>query len=319
MEIANPKILSDPRWLFSVVSMVKRAIRGKAEFVDRRAEATLAESARVILFGDWGSGLPRARRIADRIKEELNDSEAARRQKHVIHLGDVYYGGEENEYAENFLEPWPVADISTGVASYTLNGNHDMYAGGQAYYCKALKDPRFAAQQGTSMFILANEHWQFLGLDTSYEDGGLYGEQSEWIRRSRREHSKRKTVLLSHHQLFSAYQPGAVTLRQKVRGLLEEQEIDAWFWGHEHRCLAYRNHERVRFASCVGHGGVPEYLAKKPAVPSPGLEYEYRKPYGKSWQPWITFGFAVLDVDGPNIHVRYIDEDGNEHWCTDLS
>jgi Calcineurin-like phosphoesterase len=319
MEVAHPKILSDPRWILSVVSMAKRRVHGRAPFVERPGEPPpLADCARIVVVGDWGSGLPRAIEVADRIKKELGDPEAARRQKHVIHLGDVYYGGEKREYLENFLAPWPVAPGTTGVASYTLNGNHDMYAGGQDYFGTALADARFACQGGSSMFVLANEHWQFLGLDTAYEEGGLYGDQAAWISRMRREHPDRKTVLLSHHQLFSAYEPGAQELRRKIRPVLDEQEVDAWFWGHEHRCLAYRDRERVRFASCVGHGGIPEYLVKQPPVSPQGLVYEYRLVHGEGWQPWITFGFVVLDVDGPRIHARYVDEDGNEHWSTDL-
>jgi hypothetical protein len=319
MEIAQPKVLSDPRWILSVASMAKRVIRGRALFVPRPAEPPpLADRARIVLVGDWGSGLPRALKVAERIREQLTDPEASRREKHVIHLGDVYYGGEESEYIENFLNPWPVAAGTSDAASYTLNGNHDMYEGGHAYYGKALSDARFAAQGGSSMFVLANDHWQFLGLDTSYEEGGLHGNQADWIRQLRREHPNRKTVLLSHHQLFSAYESGAVSLRQKIRPLLKEKEIDAWFWGHEHRCLAYRDLEGVRFASCVGHGGIPEYLVEESLVRPKGLVYEYRKPFSTSWQPWITFGFAVLDIDGPHIVVRYVDEDGNEHWRTEL-
>jgi hypothetical protein len=134
----------------------------------------------------------------------------------------------------------------------------------------------------------------------------------------RAEHPGRSTVLLSHHQLFSAYEAGARKLRAKMRPVLEEQPVDAWFWGHEHRCLAYRDLERVRFASCVGHGGIPEYLVDEHAVAPQGLVYEYRKQHGTGWQPWNTFGFAVLDVDGPKIDVRYIDEDGAEHFRTQL-
>lgn len=318
MEVANPKLLSDPGWLRSVASMLKRHFRGTAPFVDRPgAPPALAESARIVLVGDWGSGLPRARRVAEQIAKQLDDPGAARRQKHVIHLGDVYYGGEHDEYRDNFLGPWPVAPGRTDVASYTLNGNHDMYAGGQDYFA-ALGDPRFAAQGGSSTFALANEHWQFLGLDTSYEDAGLHGGQAAWVAAQRADHPGRRTVLLSHHQLFSAYEAGARALRAKIRPVLDAAPLDAWFWGHEHRCLVYRDLENVRFASCAGHGGIPEYLVEALPVPPEGLVYEYRKQYGTGWQPWNTFGFAVLDVDGPHIDVRYVDEDGNEHYRTAL-
>ncbi len=319
MEIAHPKILSDPGWIHSAVSIWHGIRRGKAQFVERPGPPQpLANRARIILFGDWGSGLPRAREVAARIGEELADPSANGRQKHVIHLGDVYYGGEEAEYQVNFLGPWPVAKGTHDVASYTLNGNHDMFPGGHAYFGTALKDERFAAQGHSSTFVLANDYWQFLGLDTAYEDRGLHGQQADWITELRRSNPARKTVLLSHHQLFSAYEEGGPILRQKMSAILKEKEIDAWFWGHEHRCVVYRDVERVRFASCIGHGGVPDYLSDKAAtIP---IEYEYRKVRGHGWQPWITFGFAVLDIDGPKIHMRYIDEDGGKpHWESDLT
>jgi calcineurin-like phosphoesterase family protein len=319
MQIAHPMILSDPGWIQVVGSMITRWRHGRAPFVERPgAPPALAESARIVIVGDWGSGLPRAARVADRIREQLTDPAAEPRQKHVIHLGDVYYGGEQDEYHENFLKPWPVAPGTRDVASYTLNGNHDMYTGGKAYFATGLSDARFAGQGGSSTFVLANEHWQFLALDTSYEDAGLHGDQADWVRQMRTDNPGRKTVLLSHHQLFSAYEAGAHTLRQKISPVLEEQPIDAWFWGHEHRCMAYRDLERVRFASCIGHGGIPEYLAEQALSPPKGLVYEYRKQHGTGWQPWNTFGFVVLDVDGPRIEVQYIDEDGERHWSTEL-
>ncbi len=125
-------------------------------------------------------------------------------------------------------------------------------------------------------------------------------------------------MLLSHHQLFSAYEAGAKTLRAKMRPVLDGAPLDGWFWGHEHRCLVYRDLENVRFASCAGHGGIPEYLVEEHAVAPDGLVYEYRKQYGTGWQPWNTFGFVVLDVDGPHIDIRYVDEDGHEHYRTTL-
>jgi hypothetical protein len=315
MEVAKLKILSDPRWVKSVFAMVQRRIHGRAPWNPKPTihPEALHDDARILVVGDWGSGLERARNVAKWMEHELDDPERRRRQTHVIHLGDVYYSGEESEFRENFLDPWPVKDRHAGVGSWTLPGNHDMYIGGRPYFEVGLGDRRFAAQQRSSWFALSNKHWQFLGLDSAYEDGGLYMDQASWVAQMRRDHPGRKTVLLTHHQLFSAYQAGAQPMRTKVRALLEAQPIDAWFWGHEHRCLAYRDHERVRFASCVGHGGIPEYLEEAPLKPSEGLVYEYRKVHSKDWQPWITFGFCVLDLEGPDMTIRYVDEDGNEH------
>jgi hypothetical protein len=47
----------------------------------------------------------------------------------------------------------------------------------------------------------------------------------------------------------------------------------------------------------------------------PLVSYEYRRYISGSLglEHWALFGFAVLDFDGPRIHVRYVDEDGDTH------
>ena len=102
----------------------------------------------------------------------------------------------------------------------------------------------------------------------------------------------------------------------KLQPIADAQPLDAWFWGHEHRCIVYRDVQNVRLASVVGHGGIPEYLHEELASPFTGQEYEYRKIHSTDWQPWITFGFCVLDLDGPDLKVTYIDEDGDRHHTT---
>ncbi len=316
MEVAHPKFLSDPGWVLSLWAILKGRHKGRAPFVERPAVAPpLAQRARIVLVGDWGSGLPRAIAVARRITERLAEPAVAHVQKHVIHLGDVYYTGERDEYLDNFLAHWPVAHGSD-VASFALMGNHDMYSGGHAYYRTALADGRFARQQGSSMFVLANEHWQFLGIDTAYEDAGLHGAQAAWIDQLRTDNPGRRTALLSHHQLFSAHEDTAEKLREKIAPVLARQPLDAWFWGHEHRSIAYRDVQNVRYASCVGNGGIPEYLVPRRAFD--GLVYEDDRKYGHGLEPWNTFGFAVLDVDGPEIAVTYVDETGADVWSTEI-
>ena len=317
-EVAKHKILSDPRWVKAVFAMVHRSLHGRVPFNPQpAAPPALADPARLILIGDWGSGLPRALDVRDRVRTVLAEPDTARRDTHVIHLGDVYYAGERKEYVDRFLDPWPVTAEHSDVGSFTLAGNHDMYTGGEAFYATALADPRFALQERSSWFRLANDHWQVLGLDSSYEDGGLYGDQAMWVRRMRAQHPDAKTILLTHHQFFSAYEDGAVAMRAKLMPVAVERPVDAWFWGHEHRCLVYRDHENVRFASCIGHGGIPEYVPEQALTPPKGLVYEYRDVHSSDPQPWITFGFAVVDLDGPRMRVRYIDEIGREHWSTE--
>lgn len=321
-EVGNPRLkllVSDPRWVVSGVAMAYRSLRGRAPFVDRPARVQISDRARLLLVGDWGSGLPRAQKVARRMQEELGRWDG---EQHVIHLGDVYYSGTKREYERRFLRYWPVGSSDDGIGSFALNGNHDMYTGGHAYYGTCLADPRFHRQLGCSFFALENEHWQFLGLDSSYEDKGLHGPQGEWARQLVQGRGDRqRTCLLSHHQLFSAHEGGAKPMRSKLAPVLE-QGIDAWFWGHEHRCIQYtedvQHGGRVGFSSCVGHGGVPEYLVMRDEDTRPApWAYEYTKNAGSELEPWETFGFAVVELQADDMRVRYIDEDGIEHYKVD--
>ena len=73
-----------------------------------------------------------------------------------------------------------------------------------------LGDRRFASQAACSYFALANDHWQLLGLDSSYSDPDkpdLEAPQSEWLaQRVAGGVPERGTILLSHHQPFSGFE-----------------------------------------------------------------------------------------------------------------
>jgi hypothetical protein len=316
MEIAENWLFSDPGWLTSGFAMAVRAFRGRAKWVEKPATIEIAARVRIVLVGDWGSGLRRAKRVSDQIRRVLDEDKTI--ERHVIHLGDVYYSGSEREYERNFFNLWPVEE-GEDIGSFSLCGNHDMYYGGHAYYGTCLADPLLERQAGCSHFALKSPNWTIIALDTGYEDGGLEGDQAKWARGLiDNGPAEQRIALLSHHQLFSAHEDGAKRLGEKIAPVLATNRVDAWFWGHEHRCIQYgeSQHEghRIGFASCLGHGGVPEHLVMKETDPKPPLpwEYEYLNPF-REGEPWETFGFAVLDIDGPKMSVRYIDENGTEH------
>lgn len=313
-EVTRPKILSDPRWVWSGVVIAWYKLQDKAPFQGLPQEAVrIANDARILLVGDWGSGIPRAQAVAARMRDEIDEGRASGREQHVVHLGDVYYTGSKKECERNFLAYWPVHP-GEDIGSYTLAGNHDMYQGGHDYYGTCLTDPRFKRQGGRSVFALRNDHWQFLALDTAYDDAGLHGDQAAWVLAQLDANPLVRTALLSHHQLFSAYEPGAAELRTRIQPVLATNRVDAWFWAHEHRCLTYKPHLNVPFSSCVGHGGIPEYLIAGESDPYPEpLAYDYRLKRGDGWEPWNTFGFAVVDLNEASMAVRYIDEDGRLH------
>lgn len=306
---------TDIRWVNCLFAMALRRAEGKHDFNESPAPpVTVANRVRIVVVGDWGSGLPRARRVAEQMRRVLDEGVRLGVEQHVIHLGDVYYAGWDDEYRKRFLPYWPVTSDEAGsIGSWSLNGNHDMYSGGDGYFGTLLAEPRFVRHQGSSWFSLENDDWKILALDTAYDDHALRDPQPDWVR-DEADGSKR-TLLLSHHQLFSTDpSKGGPKLQAVLADVLSSGAVTSWFWGHEHRCVTFDPHEGVQFASCVGHGGVPMYAShdENDRPPAPG-RYEYYASFRSRLERWTLMGFAVLDIDGASAAIRYIDENGKQH------
>jgi 3',5'-cyclic AMP phosphodiesterase CpdA len=276
--------------------------------------------------------------MADEVRAGLEQQ----REVHVIHLGDVYFAGEADEYQRHVLADgwWPVTGDQAvqGVGSWSLAGNHDLYGGAHAYFTVLLADPRFRLQRSadgapTSWFRLRAGAWDVVGLDSSWNDdpfeqgqiGLLQDPQAarlaEWVA----DGEPRPRLLLSHHQLQTVYDnrlrkvldAGHVPpLHAKLAPLVGSGAVTAWIWGHEHRCLAFE-HPQVAFPRCLGHGGqLLQAHAPGTHPPAPGT-WEETASFPKAGRDWGAFGFAVLDVDGPEIAVRYVLDAGEPVVATE--
>lgn len=209
--------------------------------------AEFPDVARFALLGDWGTGLYGAPHCARSIEADKAGFYM------VIHLGDVYYSGDDNEMRGRFLDLWPKVD---GALNRGLNGNHEMYTGGKAYFTLALQ--QFG--QAASYFALQNRRWLLAFLDTAYDDHDLAGDQANWLSQLIAQAGDRKVVLFSHHQLFSLLDVQGLKLASKLRPHLESGRIHSWYWGHEHRCVIYDPHKTWGLSGrCIGHSGFPEF------------------------------------------------------------
>jgi hypothetical protein len=309
---------TDVRWINSWFAEGMRMFRGKHAFVPRpsRGEEPIPfadDKVRMIVFGDWGSGIPRAGKVGKEIRRQLDAGKSAGMQQHVIHLGDVYYSGWEHEYRDRLLRDWPVrANEKETIGSFNLNGNHDMFSGGHKYYEYALADERFEPWQGkSSLFHLANKGWQIFGLDTAWEDATLKDDQAQWMLTAGSK--ERKTILLSNHQYCSSYETVSKGVVDPIQPVLRGFNVAAWLWGHEHRCMTYKELDGIRFPRCLGHAGVPVYQnhGEGDPVPEPGA-WEYRGHIDSLEGWWAKFGFVTLDFSGAMIQMRYFNEDGEE-------
>ena len=304
----------DPGWLTIAWEQTKLAFKGKRPFIKHTGPSSFrypltgqTSTIRIALIADWGGGNSHARAVADQIK---NLSPAA---DYVIHLGDVYYAGTEKEVKDRFFGLWPGS--LKPLRSFALNSTHEMYGGGYAYFDTTL--PRLG--QEASYFCLENNDWRIIGLDTGYIEHDLNVEQAQWLTTLLNGPNK-KNILLSHHQPFSAYESGGEgeeRLQKWTKALADNNKITGWFWGHEHLCVSYQRYKGIKGA-CIGHGCFPyEIPSLTPPYAGPQVKWVLREgdPQNKKRG---RHGFAVLDITGSQMQVKYIDETGKEGFTESL-
>ena len=286
---------------------------------------TFGDDAKIALLADWGGDNLAAKHIADVAKRANSDI--------TIHLGDIYYGGTKEE-CEAFLRNWPVQGDEKNPgssfppgSSYALNGNHEMYTGGESFFKVVL--PAF--QQPQPFFCLQNTYWRLIGLDTAYikGDGSLRmsGDQSEGITRQwkwlvdlLKLDDGRKNILLTHHQPVSAHTAeygASQKLRDDIAALIQDEGVakDAifgWFFGHEHRAAVYDDTKTDYNARLIGSGCIPHLRQTETACDpgcTPFLGVNGRGEWGT--QSAISM-YVQMDFIGPAIEIMYVCEDNNE-------
>ena len=289
----------DLRWIEVVWEKAKLLFKGKHKFIKHKSATDfrfpLADTARIAIVGDWGGGNAAAQAVAKQIQslDPLPD--------HLIHLGDVYYAGTPKEVRDRFFAYWPKP--KTSGSSFALNSNHEMYSGGYGYFDTTLKN----FKQPASYFSLGNKNWRFIGLDTGYVDHDLNREQVDWLK-SQLNVAGPRNVLLTHHQLFSAYEDtNSDNLLSRVQPFLTAKQIYGWMWGHEHLCVVYKEKMGVK-ARCVGNGCFPYNPPTiKPRVPVEWMD-DRPQPSVKDYRG--IHSFALLDIAGETVKISYIDQDG---------
>ncbi len=240
------------------------------------------------LAGDWGSGLYGAPVCGKSIEKNTYG------YTHLMHLGDVYYSGTEDEVRNRFLRYWPRVP---NAKNYALNANHEMYTGGHAYFELALKDGRFG--QPSSFFVLENSDFVLIGMDTAYKEHDLAEEELPWLGSVLAGAGSRKVILFSHHQPFSRFDNQGTKLQEKLAAALAGRQIFAWYWGHEHRAILYDQHPTWGlYGRCVGNGGYPYFRKDVAHLPPAGQRPGWRRLDGQALVP------GGLLLDKPNPYVR---------------
>ena len=246
--------------------------------------AAAGQPLRVGILGDWGTGQEEAAAVLDQLMQQTPDV--------IIHVGDIYYSGTHDECVSNFLDLINDARAKYRrlIPVYTLPGNHDYYSGGQGFYSMLAQlnlGAGHAQVQQNSFFCLQNDSWQLEGMDTGYNDHDLLKvaddttklrpDEAAWHAEQLAAAGARKVILLSHHQLFSAFATiGAVGssgpsyqnpyLLQNLATwrTTGNPNIVAWLWGHEHLLEVYavpgtQSSDLPVLGRCVGHSAFPVF------------------------------------------------------------
>lgn len=292
----------------------------------------------VALLADWGTGMEDAQALLGQIKAKNPDV--------IIHLGDIYYAGTPDEVQSNFYGVYQQVFGTDGPPLYTLSGNHDMYSGGAGYYglLPTLGQP-------ASYFCLRNDNWQFLAMDTGLNDRDpftvltnltfLNPPEVPWQQDKILNAGGRKTVLLSHHQLFSAFgsvgtdtQGNALACNPNLQAAFTAngsnllEQVAWWFWGHEHNLDIYQPYVGLANGCCIGAGAIPMLVGDDPYTPATGLTL----PSGETQLPQIIAGtqlgtngtvynhaYAIMTLTGADAQVTfYQDEISVENGSLEL-
>jgi calcineurin-like phosphoesterase family protein len=286
----------------------------------------LPKASRILLLGDWGT------HMTDNVAM-LRQGLRTLRPDVIIHLGDIYYSGTTFECEQNVLKVMNDLVGELGIARppfFAIPGNHEYYSGGQGFFhmIARLNEGIAGCQQRASYFCLRSEDdaWQFLAMDTGYNDRdpasptapGLRTSEVRW-HRDKLDRFPGSTVLLSHHQLFSAHDAlsdGATPYLNEALNLTFRPYFDrigAWYWGHEHNFVAFKDGQcgvrKGRLIGCSAYEETQEqdpYEINYPDVAyAPDMQRLALSPYQGGLGKYYNHAMALLEMTPRKIDVSY--------------
>ena len=312
--LATEIILKFAEWYAVGRRPVYRDCRGDMGF--GVVEQRLPEDARVAVIGDWGTGLPDAGAMLVALLRGL-------RPTVLVHLGDIYYAGTRREAAHNFADVLAAAfaEVPPRLPVFNLPGNHDYYSGGAAFYELLDRLNEGPARQAASYFCLRSERdqWQLVGMDTGFHGRNpgaafdpfatgphLHDSEAAWVR-DKLDRFTGRTILLSHHPLFSARRAinGPRSGRQpnfndRLHHVVAPclSRVAAWMWGHEHSLAIYEDgvHGLAK-GRLVGCSGFEMGAAEDPYEPL-FADVPFHQPQVRLSMEhgWYDHGFAIIDL-----------------------
>ena len=326
-------------------------------------EWRLPATGRVAIIGDIGTGTDIAAAV---LLSALSFKPEA-----ILHVGDVYYSGTQFEFEHRFIGLFESVFRAHGrhVPVFTVPGNHEYFTGSIAFL-KCLDSGKLAVHgsqhQAASYFSLrsADDGWQFLGMDTGYNGHYmavppdaqtkalallhqkpttevqlpantnpmvvLRDDEATW-HRDKMDRFPGRSILLSHHQLYSAVQTCGVKQsgptdwnRQWINTAIWQQlgsyfgtKVAAWIWGHEHNLGIFQDNYRpadwpasndvyrtLPKGRCAGHAAIPVQNVEKPYATTFPVPLQQSDLQLGLIDGWYNRGFEILELAGAGNPLR---------------
>ncbi len=227
------------------------------------------DEVKIAIVGDWGGGNDLAKEVMNTIKQVKPD--------YVIHLGDTYYAGTDqngsppNEEQDFLVNDWKKYGPAKEGRCFTLNSNHEMYSGARGLFNVALPDPMFSGQENYSYFALEFDDWVLVGFDSAYyassltmylngDMGGSEDPQYGFLADVAK--LNKKVILMCHHNpmTYDGKKGGIFWQHTNFWNEIHKTIVpDYWYWGHIHMSAVYNDKSAAGSIKCrcVGHGCIP--------------------------------------------------------------
>ncbi len=298
-------------------------VEGKKDLNYGRIKHKLKNDAKIAIIGDWGTGMEDAEYLLETLvrynKPDL-----------IIHLGDIYYSGTNDECIANFENVIKRVFTRTlgnnkRIPVLSIPGNHDYYAFGYDYYKMIARlnnyDPELIQHASYFCIETENKKWQFIGADSGYDDANpinqintfyagpnLHKDEAEWHIDKIKNFSG-QSILFTHHQLFSHNSKinGSASVHSAYPNLNKylldifqpyfDNKIAAWFWGHEHNQVIYQDSLfGLNKGRLIGASAFEELHSEDPyKINYEDTPYDDRYKLAKK-NGYFNHGYAIIDL-----------------------
>jgi len=309
----------DPGWWHLLLAKTREKLKlwpaGLASFIQPQRNQTFvyegkAGTTKIALIADFGVGHYHSEAIARTLTR--------RAYPYVFHLGDVYYGGTQHEFDNNYTRL--LAPVMQRSMLFSIPENHELYSGGGPYQ-RFLADNRASGkiiQEGSYFCVRFAKH-QIVAVDVNWNGRQCFDQERVAVQRQwlgdLLDDGRRKqltTILLTGS---APYVYGGDEPTRLFDDFGEYfHRFHMWFWGDDHYCALFPYHaDNAPFVgSCIGHGGypgdrqtegkrsylVPDWVETEPRFPS---SYELRDDLTNNG--WVEL--TMLDDGG--VELVYVD------------